>query len=135
MGASTMFVDASAIVAVLCDEPDGPKYARELQNAVSPITSPVALFEATAAIRRVFDISIGSALHSLTLFVKRAELRIVPIDEEAHLLALAAFERFGKGMGGKAQLNMGDCFAYAVARQHGVGILYKGDDFAYTDLA
>ena len=43
--------------------------------------------------------------------------------------------RFGKGSGHPAQLNLGDCFAYAMAKQHGVPLLYKGDDFSQTDLA
>ena len=50
-------------------------------------------------------------------------------------LALGAFDRFGKGSGHPARLNLGDCFAYAMAKQHGVPLLYKGDDFSQTDLA
>lgn len=50
------------------------------------------------------------------------------------MLALAAFERFGKGSGHPAQLNLGDCFAYAIAKRHGIKLLYKGNDFSQTDL-
>jgi ribonuclease VapC len=64
-----------------------------------------------------------------------ANVETVPITREIGDLALQAFEKYGKGRGHKAQLNMGDCFAYACAKSLGVPLLYKGDDFAKTDLA
>jgi ribonuclease VapC len=64
-----------------------------------------------------------------------ANIEIAPITHEIGDLALEAFEKYGKGRGHKAQLNMGDCFAYACAKSLGVALLYKGDDFARTDLA
>lgn len=59
---------------------------------------------------------------------------VVPITDEIGWLAVEAFGRFGKGRGGKAQLNLGDCLSYATARAHAARILFKGDDFAHTDL-
>ena len=46
-----------------------------------------------------------------------------------------AYATYGRGQGSPARLNMGDCFAYAMAKRLGVPLLYKGDDFALTDLA
>lgn len=63
-----------------------------------------------------------------------AQIRLVPITTDDAGRALDAFARYGKGTGHPARLNMGDCFAYAVARNHGVPLLYKGEDFALTDL-
>jgi ribonuclease VapC len=59
-------------------------------------------------------------------------LGITPADGDA---ALEAFERFGKGRNHPAQLNLADCFAYAMAKTHGVPLLFKGDDFDKTDIA
>jgi ribonuclease VapC len=67
-------------------------------------------------------------------FLREARVEIMPIDDDIGAAALRAFDRFGKGRD-PAQLNLGDCFAYAMAKRHGVPLLYKGDDFALTDLA
>jgi len=66
-------------------------------------------------------------------FAEEAELRLAAIGEREFDLALQAFSRFGKGRH-PARLNMGDCFAYACAKFHGVPLLFKGDDFALTDI-
>ena len=63
-----------------------------------------------------------------------AVVRTVSItDHDAHT-ALVAFSRYGKGRGHPAQLNLGDCFAYAVAKNAGTTLLFKGDDFDKTDI-
>jgi ribonuclease VapC len=129
-----MLVDASALVAIVLNESEGPTLVRRLESSSVRLTTSVAIFEAVLAIRRVLQTSVGNALHGLLLFIQRAQVTVVAIDEEAHLLALAAFERFGRGTGHPAQLNLGDCFAYAAAKKHGVKLLYKGDDFSRTDL-
>src|SRR6185437_1182691 len=94
-----MFVDASAIVAILTREPDADRLADTLEAALSPITSPIA------------------------------------ITEEEMEAALDAFARYGKGRRHPAQLNMGDCFAYSVAKTRGTPLLFKGEDFNKTDIA
>ena len=67
-------------------------------------------------------------------FLQRSNVETLPITAETGSLALDAFERYGKGRH-PARLNFGDCFAYAMAKQHGVPLLYNGEDFAQTDLA
>ena len=68
-------------------------------------------------------------------FLAEIGATLVPIGEETGNHAIDAFARYGKGKGHPAQLNLGDCFSYAVAKEQGVGLLYKGDDFLRTDLA
>ena len=68
-------------------------------------------------------------------FLERAGIDVVPIDRVAGDIAIDAHARYGKGSGHPARLNLGDCFAYAMAKQHGVPLLYKGADFSQTDLA
>jgi len=66
-------------------------------------------------------------------FIEQVTVRIMPITDEIGRGALAAFERYGRGRH-PAALNMGDCFAYACARELDLPILFKGDDFPLTDL-
>ena len=97
------------------------------------MTSAVAVFEAAAGVARKQACSITVARDFVLRFLAAADMDIVPIRERDALLALEAFDRFGKGRH-PAGLNMGDCFAYAGARANGVALLFKGDDFAGTDL-
>jgi ribonuclease VapC len=70
----------------------------------------------------------------VTRALEAASATIVPITEDIAHIAVAAFERYGKG-GGKARLNFGDCLSYACAKAHGARLLFKGSDFAHTDIA
>jgi ribonuclease VapC len=128
-----MFVDASAIVAILTGESDAEVLAGRLEAASQPVTSAVAVFEAAAGVSRKKACSVPVARDFVFRFLSAADVDIVPIREREAVLALEAFDRFGKGRH-PAGLNMGDCFAYAGACARGVSLLFKGDDFARTDL-
>jgi ribonuclease VapC len=67
-------------------------------------------------------------------FLGVARVLIAPITDREAETALVAFSRYGKGRGHPAQLNLGDCFAYALAKNHGVALLFEGDDFGKTDI-
>jgi ribonuclease VapC len=79
-------------------------------------------------------LSIADAEGIVDEFVQRTGMQILPITTEIGHAAIDAFDRYGRGRHA-AQLNMGDCFAYACAKALGAPLLYKGDDFALTDLA
>jgi ribonuclease VapC len=129
-----MFVDASAIVAILTRESEADKLADTIEKARTPITSPIAIFEATLGVCRKRHASVEEAEQDVGEFLELAGVRIEPItDKEAHT-ALAAFSRYGKGRGHPAQLNLGDCFAYAMAKNRRTGLLFKGEDFDKTDV-
>ena len=130
-----MFVDASAFLAIVLDEPDGQRFSRAMENAERLFTSPISVFEIVAAVMRERTIARREVQRAVERALRIANVEIVAINEEIGGLALEAFERYGKGRGHKAQLNMGDCFAYACAKSLGVGLLYKGNDFAATDMA
>lgn len=129
-----MFVDSSALVAILLDEADAGRLIDRMSEADALVTSPIALFETVAALMREKRISAAAAELRVRAVLRAADISVVSIDDETGIAALDAFERYGKGRGHPAQLNLGDCFAYAAARVHGKGLLYKGDDFAATDL-
>ena|SRR5215472_4934080 len=129
-----MFVDASAIVAILTREPEADTLADVLGNASSPITSPIAIFEAALGICRKRHASVEEAEQDVGEFLALAGVRTVAITDNDGHTALAAFSRYGKGRGHPAQLNLGDCFAYAAAKNAGMTLLFKGDDFDKTDI-
>jgi len=128
-----MFVDASAIVAILVEESDAASLTKRLEQAVAPCTSPIAIYEAVAGVARVRTVEIRTAETILDRFLEQARVRVVPITAEIGCGALTAFERYGRGRH-PAALNMGDCFAYACARVLDMPLLFKGDDFPLTDI-
>lgn len=129
-----MFVDASALVAILTDEPDAELLEERLGRSNPRLTSAVGVYETVLAVGRKFGWDLAAAEASVQRFLAESSITIVLIGPEEARAALDAHARFGKGRH-PAQLNMGDCFAYACARTHGVPLLYKGGDFSLTDVA
>lgn len=129
-----MFVDASAIVAILTREPEADALADLVEAARSSITSPIAVFEATVGICRKRHASIEEAKEDVHEFLELARIELTPITAKEAETALSAFSRYGKGRGHPAQLNLGDCFAYAMARNYRTSLLLKGEDFNKTDI-
>jgi ribonuclease VapC len=129
-----MFVDASAIVAMAAGEADAAHFAAAVATVPGCVTSPIAVYESALAVARILAIPVDQANRALEEFLALARIEVVPVPPEAAPLAIDAFARYGKGQGHPAQLNMGDCFAYACARHFDVPLLYKGDDFARTDV-
>jgi ribonuclease VapC len=130
-----MFVDASTLVAILKREPDFDRLAARLDGADDAITSPVAVVEAVMSLGKQKRLPVAEARDAVIGLLARSGVDVVAIDGATGELAIDAHARFGKGSGHPARLNLGDCFAYAMAKQHGVPLLYKGDDFSQTDLA
>jgi ribonuclease VapC len=129
-----VFVDASALVAILADESDSEELRLKLRSRKKRLVSPLALFEASLAVRRLRDFTPIEAFEVVGDFVKLYAFAQVAIEPRVGEVAIQAFERYGKGQGHKARLNMGDCFAYACAKVHRVPLLCKGDDFVHTDI-
>ncbi|WP_428491216.1 type II toxin-antitoxin system VapC family toxin [Rhodopila sp.] len=129
-----MFVDASAIVAILTQEPEAEALIDRLERAVGPISSVIAVFEAALGLCRKSHVSVEEAEADVDEFLGSARVTLVPVGAGEATTALAAFSRYGKGRGHPARLNMGDCFAYAVAKGHRVPLLYTGDEFSKTDI-
>jgi ribonuclease VapC len=130
-----MFVDASAIVAILTGEAEADALIALLDAAIEPFTSPIAVFEAVLGICRKRQSSVGEATEDVQQFLEAAQIRTAAVTPQDGVAALRAFSRYGKGRGHPAQLNLGDCFAYALAKTSGSPILCKGDDFTRTDIA
>ncbi|AMK23204.1 MULTISPECIES: type II toxin-antitoxin system VapC family toxin [Sphingomonadaceae] len=128
-----MFVDASALTAILCDENDGHELLARLQKAQERLTSPLAIWESVIAVARNLGLEVRDAHDAVEQFLRLADIVVVAVSPEARAIAIEAYDRFGKSRH-PANLNFGDCFAYACARQARVALLYKGDDFPHTDI-
>ena len=133
----TLFVDASALVAIIRREPDAPLLIDRLRDDEARIMSGMALWEVVRAIAKGGDdgMDVAAALREVERFRTELGIMLVPIADAEAAEAIRAHARYGKGAGHPARLNMGDCFAYACAKTNGAGLLYKGDDFTHTDLA
>ena len=131
----SLFVDASAIVAMLAHEPEARELARALDNATELLWSPIVRWEAAAALMRIRSVAPWAARANILDFGREWAFTLVPIGEREDDIAFEAFRVYGKGSGHPARLNMGDCFAYACAKTNDARLLYKGDDFSATDLA
>jgi ribonuclease VapC len=130
-----MFVDASAMMAILKPESDGRELSETLAACGAAITSPIAILETVMSLGQQKGVPPHVAYAEVRDFLRRAGVAVRAVDERTGELAVDANAAFGKWSGHPARLNLGDCFAYAMAKQHGVPLLYKGDDFAHTDLA
>lgn len=128
-----MFVDASALCAIMAAEPDAVPLASRIERTPKTITSAMAVWETAVAISRILRINPTEAAMSVGDVAAKLGVEVVAIPPEAAELAIEAFERFGKGRH-PAALNFGDCFAYACARHFRLPLLFKGGDFARTDI-
>ena len=126
-----MVIDTSAIFAAISGEGDGALYRRAVKEAPVSFISAVTLLEAKIVLFARLGPDAVAALGDL---LEEAAITVVPFDEEQAEAALAAFRRFGKGQGHRAQLNILDCAAYALSHLRGLPLLFKGGDFALTDL-
>ena len=127
-----MIVDTSAIVAILRDEPDAQSFANAIAGARNRRVSAVNYLEAAA----VIDGSRNPiASRRFDDFFREASFTVEAVTFEQAKIAREAYKDFGKGSGNAAQLNFGDCFAYALAKAMSEPILFKGQDFKHTDLA
>jgi ribonuclease VapC len=128
-----MFIDASALVAILAREQGWKELASKLTQATSVSISSLSIWEAARALYRSHEMPLEKAELIVREFVLDNDATIVAISDEIGREALRASRLFGKGRHA-ASLNMGDCFAYACAKVLNVPLLAMGDDFPQTDI-
>ncbi|CAO4135869.1 type II toxin-antitoxin system VapC family toxin [Methylorubrum extorquens] len=130
-----MFIDTSAVVAILADEPEAPAFAACIEAAGRRETGPHVRLEAVINLARILGLPVAAAQEMYDAFLEAAGITVVSIDDAVARRAVAAFDTYGKGRGHPAQLNFADCLSYACAATGRVPILFKGRDFIHTDLA
>lgn len=128
-----MFADASALSAILLEEPDAADLVVRMQSYGTRITSPMAVWETVMAVSRGVDLTVEDAAAAVEDFLRLMNINVLAITPQTRHAAIEAHARFGKGRH-PAALNFGDCFAYACAREAKTPLLYKGDDFPRTDI-
>ena len=126
-----MIIDSSALVAILLEEPEVLRLTTAIAETSICRLPASCLLEASMILlaRRTED-----GVRNLDLYVARSRMEIAPFTESQARLARTAFERYGKGRH-PAKLNFGDCMAYALAKETGEELLFKGTDFGQTDIA
>ena len=126
-----MIVDSSAVLAVLFDEPDAERYDEAVVAAPRCRMSAASFLEAAMVLEgRDGGAAVG---HELDDYLDEAGIELVPVTPDHARAARRAWRRFGKG-NHPAGLNFGDCFAYALAEAEREPLLFKGGDFALTDI-
>ncbi|MGA2535141.1 MAG: type II toxin-antitoxin system VapC family toxin [Terracidiphilus sp.] len=126
-----MIVDSSALIAIVTKEKDGPALARKIDEAARVSMSAATYLETAIVLDKPRDPARSARLDELILDL---EMVIEPVTFEQARIARQAYRDYGKGSGHPANLNFGDCFSYALAREKREPILYKGVDFVHTDL-
>lgn len=125
-----MIIDSSAVLAIFLQESDGRRYLRAVMDADSRRMSVSNWLEATMVVdRRGNDL----AVNWLEDFMHDAQIELMPVSVSQAAIARRAWRIFGRGVH-PARLNYGDCFAYALAKETREPLLFKGNDFAQTDV-
>ena len=127
----TMVIDTSALVAILQAEPERTAMLEALAKADRRLVAAATVLEAAMVLEGRYGPDAGV---DLELFLFDARTEIVPLDSRQAQTAVRAWRKFGKGRH-PAQLNLGDCCVYALAKVSHEPVLSKGADFARTDIA
>lgn len=125
-----MIVDTSALIAILSGEPERRAFNELIARAKRCSMSAGTYLETAIVIEARYGYE---GIRDLSFFLQVAAIELVPFDAEQAEIARIAYARYGKGRG-DAGLNFGDCFAYALAKLRDEPLLFKGDDFARTDV-
>lgn len=126
-----MVVDTSALVALLGMEAEAARLAAAIEADATRLISAASVVEAALVIESRYGPDGG---RELDLLIAKAGLSVEPVTAQQAEIAREAWRRFGKGRHA-AGLNFGDCFSYALARDTGEPLLFKGTDFPQTDVA
>jgi ribonuclease VapC len=126
-----VILDSSAVVAILKREPDWRRFAGALDQASTARLSAATYVEISVVVQRLKDPAVNREIDEL---IEEFEIVIEPLTAKQARIAREAYQEFGRGSGHRANLNFGDCFSYALAREKREPILFKGDDFIHTDL-
>ena len=138
-----MFLDASVIIAILIKEPGWEEIVKRIEDRQGAfLVSPLVRFEAVLGLARALNrdpdrrtAAIAAATEAVDRFLADLDCREIAITPDIGTRALGAAATYGKAVGHAADLNFGDCFSYACAKVEAVPLIYKGNDFAETDLA
>ncbi len=127
-----MIIDTSALIVILRDESQAADFASAIEAATERRMSAANFLEAAVVIDGSRDPVASRRFDEL---VSVAHVAVAPVTQRQARIARAAYRDFGKGSGHPANLNFGDCFAYALAKDMEEPLLFEGSDFVHTDVA
>ncbi len=126
-----MIIDTSVIVAILRNEPESNIYSEAIAGASKTLIITPTYLEAAMVLSSKTS---EAAIQRLDAFLRQLGTKIIPYTEEMAIVAARAFLTYGKGQQHPAQLNFGDCMVYSASKVEAMPLLFKGDDFAHTDV-
>ncbi|WP_081159854.1 type II toxin-antitoxin system VapC family toxin [Ensifer aridi] len=142
-----MFLDASAIVAILAGEEDAGYLLAKIEMSEKPkFYSPLSMFEAVISLARIISISqfgdqtptppelIDLVQEDVGKFMETIGAREMSMNGSLHRKAIEAARNYGRFVAHPARLNFGDCFSYACAKEYRLPLLFNGNDFSQTDI-
>jgi len=137
-----MFVDTSAILAILLSEAESPLLVEKMKHATIRYINPLVHYEVVRGMIKIWSDNDNpyttqmarQCCEKFDTYAKEMELENMSIDDTITRIAMEALTRYGKGSGHPAKLNMADCFSYASAQAHHYPLLFKGNDFIHTDI-
>ncbi|MBZ5594910.1 MAG: type II toxin-antitoxin system VapC family toxin [Acidobacteriia bacterium] len=125
-----MVIDTSAVLAIFLDEPDAPLFELAIESDSTRLISAASVLEAAIVLGTRFG---DTGERELDLFLHKAKVQTVAVTEEQVEVGRLAYRTYGRGRH-PAGLNFGDCFSYALSKSVGQPLLFKGADFAQTDV-
>jgi ribonuclease VapC len=126
-----VIIDSSALIAILRREPDWRRFAAALNSADTARLSAATYVEISVVVQRLKDPALDDEIDEL---IQYFDINVEPLTAEQAKIARRAYRDYGRGSGHPANLNFGDCFSYALAREKREPMLWKGDDFGHTDI-
>jgi ribonuclease VapC len=125
-----MVLDTSAVMAILQNEPERRRFNEAIEAAETRSLSTAAFVECSMIVESRYG---ADGVRDLDLFIAKAQVSLVSVDDDQADLARRAFQKFGKGRQ-PAELNFGDCFSYALSRSLDRPLLFKGNALSKTDV-
>jgi ribonuclease VapC len=129
-----IFIDTSVVVAILAAEDDAAYWSERIAAAPYRATSTLVLIEGIMRLSTLRALEPDRVNAIIEEFLATGQIEVIAIEVADKDFAVDAFARYGKGRRHPARLNLADCLSYACAKRRGLRLLYKGDDFAKTDM-
>ncbi len=129
-----IFVETSAIAAIMLDEPIAKSLAATIAQEKSCVTGSHVRLETCMVVASRRNMPASEVNEEFDALLERTSMSVLPLTDDLAVAAITAFDKYGKGRNPKTAFNLADCMSYAFAKCHNLKILYTGTDFKATDL-